>query len=45
MPVFIALRKVIVTVRDDEDQWFNSFYNFYIAEHQRMSIFGISLVK
>ena len=37
--------KVILTVRDNEDQWFKSWLKFQIGEHTRMSIFGVSLVK
>ena len=37
--------KVILTVRDDEEEWVNSWIKFVRVEHERKNLFGISTMK
>ena len=37
--------KVILTVRDNEEQWFNSWYNFIKVEQLKKSFFDFSFTK
>ena len=37
--------KVILTVRDDDEQWFASWFNFVQIETRKMSLFNLSLIK